>query len=69
MLYGRITRIEPGHGFGFILDDSGLDWFFVRDAVRAPGFDELWRGERVAFAREWTTSGPRATDIHHEQLD
>jgi cold shock protein len=69
MLYGRIVRIEPERGFGFIRDDSGQDWFFVSDGVRAPGFVRLWPGERVAFGQEWTPSGPRAVDIHHEQLD
>ncbi|MFP5379166.1 MAG: cold-shock protein [Vicinamibacteria bacterium] len=69
MPYGQITRIEVERGFGFIHDDSGQDWFFVREGVRTPGFEQLWTGERVAFAKEWTPSGPRATDIHHEQLD
>jgi cold shock CspA family protein len=69
MLYGRIIRIEPDRGFGFIHDDSGQDWIFVREGVREPGFDDLWTGERVGFGQEWTRSGPRAIDIHHEQLD
>jgi cold shock CspA family protein len=69
MPYGYITRIEPEHGFGFIRDDSHQDWIFMRDGVRAPGFDALWPGERVAFAAEWTPVGPRAIDLHHEQLD
>lgn len=69
MPYGTIIRLVPEHGFGFIRDDSHLDWFFVREGAREPGFDRLWTGMRVAFAMEWTPSGPRATDIHHEQLD
>ena len=28
-----------------------------------------WVRERVAFSPEWTPSGPRATDIHHEQSE
>jgi cold shock protein len=66
MLYGRITRLEPAHGFGFIVDDSGLDWFFVRDGARETGFETLRAGERVRFGHEWTRSGPRAVDVHHE---
>ena len=67
--YGTVLRIEAREGFGFIRDDSQLDWFFVRDGVRDPGFEALWVGERVGFSKEATRSGPRAVDIHHEQLD
>ena len=69
MPFGQITRIESRHGFGFIVDDSGQDWFFVTAAVRGGRIDEVWVGERVGFTPEATRSGPRASDIHHEQLD
>jgi cold shock CspA family protein len=68
-MYGNITRLEPRYGYGFLVDDAGLDWFFVRESVRDPGFDKLWIHERVGFAEEWTPTGPRAVDIHFEQLD
>ncbi len=51
------------------MDDTGLDWFFVRDGVRERKLDRLWIDERVGFAYEWTPKGPRASDIHFEQLD
>lgn len=69
MPYGTITRLVPEHGFGFIVDDAGMDWFFVPTGIRGSGFGDLWVNERVAFSAEWTPSGPRAVDIHHEQLD
>jgi cold shock CspA family protein len=69
MPYGNITRIEPTHGFGFIIDDSGLDWYFVQNDVRGGRLDGVWVGERVAFSYEDTASGPRAADVHNEQLD
>ena len=69
MPYGNITRLEPGYGFGFIVDDSGLDWFFVAGGLRGGSFDAVWVGERVGFAIEQTRSGPRAADIRHEQID
>jgi cold shock CspA family protein len=69
MVYGNIVRLVPEHGFGFIVDDSGLDWFFVERGVRSGKLGDLWLDERVGFSSEWTSTGPRATDIHHEQLD
>ena len=69
MPYGNITRLEPQHGFGFLVDDAGLEWFFVREGVRGNAFDVIWLEERVGFTSEWTPKGPRATDVHFEQLD
>jgi cold shock CspA family protein len=69
MPYGHITRLEPQYGYGFLIDDAGMDWFFVRDGVRSGAFDLIWLDERVGFSPEWTPSGPRAADIHFEQLD
>lgn len=69
MPYGNIVRIEAAHGFGFIRDDAGMDWLFVETNVRGGGFEQVWVGARVGFVPEWTPRGPRATDIHHEQLD
>jgi phosphoglycolate phosphatase-like HAD superfamily hydrolase len=65
MPLGRITRLVPQHGFGFLIDDAGMDWFFVREDVRE-GFDLLTIVERVGFSPEWTPTGPRAADIHYE---
>ena len=69
MPYGHITRLEPELGFGWLVDDAGLDWFFVREGVREGQMDRLWLDERVGFSYEWTPKGPRASDIHFEQLD
>ena len=66
--YGHITRLVPEHGYGFLNDDVGMEWFFVADGVRG-GLDQIWIDERVGFAAEWTVKGPRAVDIHFEQLD
>jgi cold shock CspA family protein len=69
MPHGNIKRLVHEHGFGFLIDDSGLEWFFVREGVRGGSFDVLWLDERVTFAPEWTPKGPRAIDIHFEQVD
>jgi cold shock CspA family protein len=69
MLYGHISRLVPEHRFGFLVDDAGLEWFFLVESVRDGSFDRLWIDERVGFKPEWTPRGPLATDIHFEQLD
>jgi cold shock CspA family protein len=67
MPHGTLTRIEPALGFGWIVDDAGLDWFFVRDGVRGGALDQLVTDERVTFSYEWTPKGPRATDVALER--
>jgi cold shock CspA family protein len=67
MLHGYISRLVPEHGFGFLTDDSGADWFFVREGVRGGDFSNVWLDQRVAFDLEWTPSGPRATDVRFEK--
>jgi cold shock CspA family protein len=66
MLHGHITRLEPELGFGWIVDDAGMDWFFVREGVRHGGLERLRTGERVTFDFESTPRGPRASDIAPE---
>jgi cold shock CspA family protein len=66
MLHGHISRLETGLGFGWIVDDAGMDWFFVREGVRAGRFERLTKGERVTFDFESTPKGPRASDIAFE---
>lgn len=63
---GHITRLEPVHGFGWLVDDAGMDWFFVREGVRGGRFERLARSERVTFDFESTPTGPRASDIAPE---
>ena len=63
MPHGHITRLEPSLGFGWIVDDAGMDWFFVRDGVRGGRIEALAAGERVIFDWEPTPKGPRAADI------
>lgn len=66
---GEVVRLEPAHGFGFILDDQQMEWFFVASGVRAGGLGALWVGERVGFSQERTPNGPRASDVHHESVE
>ena len=64
MPYGHITRLVFAHHFGFLVDDAGMDWFFVEGGVRSGRLDALRVEDRVAFSSEWTAGGPRAADVH-----
>lgn len=66
MPHGYIRRVEPVLGFGFLIDDAGLDWFFVREGVRGGAIARLHPNDRVVFDLEATPSGPRAADIAPE---
>jgi cold shock CspA family protein len=63
MPHGHITRVEPHLGFGWIVDDAGTEWFFVREGVRGGAIERLRHRDRVVFDFETTPKGPRATDI------
>lgn len=69
MIHGTVKRIVAEHGFGFIVDDGGMDWFFLAADVRGGELSALWLDERVGFVSEWTPRGPRAADIHYEPVD
>ena len=50
MPQGTIARLLIDKGFGFIRDESGLEHFFHRSAVRGVVFELLREGQRVEFA-------------------
>lgn len=66
MARGRITRLVPEHGFGFLVDNAGVDWFFIGEGLRGGSFDAVREGDPVHFSQEWTPKGPRAVDVHAE---
>jgi len=60
---GTIARLLIDKGFGFIRDESGVEHFFHRSAVRGAVFELLREGQRVEFAQEESPKGPRAADV------
>ncbi len=49
MSTGTIARLLIDKGFGFIRDESGIEHFFHRSAVRGAVFELLREGQRVEF--------------------
>jgi CspA family cold shock protein len=63
MATGTIARLLIDKGFGFIRDESGIEHFFHRSAVRHTVFELLREGQRVEFTTEESSKGPRAGDV------
>jgi len=61
-LQGRIARLFPDEGYGF-LESSGREIYFHRNCVRAPGFERLAIGTPVRFTEEPGFNGPQASTL------
>lgn len=65
MTTGRIIRLKPDHGFGFIQDiKTGREFFFHKSAVRGAQFDELREQQAVQFEPGEGPKGPRAENVY-----
>lgn len=63
-LRGRIARIFPEEGYGFIESDDGREVYFNRDNCVHPSFDHLDIGEEVRFlVVDEGTEGPQARRV------
>lgn len=60
---GRIIRIFPEDGYGFIDDGLGREIYFHRNSVLGPGFEALEVGAQVRFAEEEGNEGPQARSV------
>ena len=57
MSTGTIARLLIDKGFGFIRDESGIEHFFHRSAVRGAVFELLREGQRVEFSTRRVCEG------------
>lgn len=63
---GTIKCTRTDKGFGFILDESGIERFFHRSHVAPDSvvtFDQMQEGDAVSFYPEEHPKGPRATKV------
>jgi len=54
-MVGKIKKLIPERGFGFITGEDGTDYFFHRSESIA--FEDLYEGDQVTFDVD---NGPRA---------
>jgi cold shock CspA family protein len=60
---GRVTKLDPSGGFGFLETADGREIYFHRNSVLDPGFSHLTIGARVSFAEEMGEKGPQASTV------
>jgi len=63
--HGRILRLVPTEGFGFITAADGAEIYFHRHAVSGNAFDKLKEGDEVRFAMHEGEGekGPQASTV------
>lgn len=60
---GRIKKIIPDRGFGFVRADDGNEVFFHRTELTLADFDRLEEGQVVEFDIVDSPKGPRARNL------
>jgi cold shock CspA family protein/ribosome-associated translation inhibitor RaiA len=60
---GRVLRLFPDEGFGFLAGEDGREVYFHQNSVLEPGFAALSVGARVRYAEEQGFEGPQASTV------
>jgi ribosomal subunit interface protein len=63
MPHGRVTKLFPDRGYGFIETPDELEVYFHRNSVLDHGFDGLAVGTEVRFVEELGERGPQASTV------
>jgi ribosomal subunit interface protein len=61
---GRIARLFPEQGYGFISTTDGREVYFHANALLDERFERLEVGAAVRFAEELGHRGPQASTVH-----
>lgn len=62
-LHGRVARLFPDEGYGFIAGTDGREYFFRRDSVTGDGWAALQVGAEVRFSEMSGDAGPYAAAV------
>jgi cold shock CspA family protein len=60
---GRILRLFPYEGYGFLETRDHREVYFHRNSVLNRGFDRLEVGDEVRFVEEPGEKGPQASTV------
>ncbi|HKK26585.1 MAG TPA: HPF/RaiA family ribosome-associated protein [Gemmatimonadota bacterium] len=64
MPHGRVVKLFPYEGYGFIETPEGDEVYFHENSVLDDAFDRVEVGSRVRFAVEQGLKGPQASTVH-----
>lgn len=62
--HGRVTRLFPEEGYGFLETSDGREVYFHRNALVNGDFGRLAVGAEVRFAEAEGQKGPQASTVH-----
>jgi CspA family cold shock protein len=68
-LRGRVKKLVPDRGFGFVRGDDGKEVFFHRSGLGANDYDALSEGDVVEYVVQEGPRGPRAENVRHVGAD
>ena len=60
---GKVRWFSEKKSLGFIAQDNGQDLFVDHTSITGEGFKTLSEGQRVRFAVEETSKGPKAKNV------
>jgi CspA family cold shock protein len=66
---GRVKKLVPDRGFGFVRGDDGKEVFFHRSGLGANDYDALSEGDVVEYVVQEGPRGPRAENVRAVGLD
>ena len=61
--HGRVAKLFPEEGYGFIETSDGRQIYFHRNSVAHPEFERLKTGTEVVFVEEQGHEGPQARTV------
>ena len=61
--HGKVARLFPEEGYGFIETADGREFYFSRDNVVEPSFDQLEIGTAVQFIEDVASESPQAKRV------
>lgn len=61
--HGRVTKLFPKEGYGFVETPDGLEIYFHKNSVLNAGFDRMKIGTEVRYVEEPGEHGPQASTV------
>ncbi len=61
--HGRVSKLFPKQGYGFIESPDGLEIYFHKNSVLNAGFDRMKIGTEVRYVEEPGEHGPQASTV------